>query len=155
PTRVDFVRSTGVLLSAFEASFDRMGNRRFERRIHDGSKGDNYAYDSTYRLTTFEREVPAADVGVLRQGHQQHRNTWKLDGVDDWRVMVADSTTTNLGVNNLCEYTAVGTATPAYDPQGNLKSPNSSAATPVSYQYDFLNRLRIESAGSQIVAFDY
>jgi hypothetical protein len=38
------VTSVGALLSGFEHAYDRVGHAKFERRLHDGGKGDNYVF---------------------------------------------------------------------------------------------------------------
>jgi uncharacterized protein RhaS with RHS repeats len=134
-----------------------VGNRLFERRLHDGSKGDNYAYDSLYRLVTFERRVPPVDVGVLGQGQQEALRTWTIDGVQNWRQFVLNGTTASTGVDAVNQYTSFGTDVPNYDANGNELLIDQNAASPVQLRYDFLNRLRTVSSGTpaQTVAHDY
>ncbi|MCC7013303.1 MAG: RHS repeat protein, partial [Planctomycetes bacterium] len=157
PTRVDHVDSSNALLTGFEHAYDRVGNRLFERRLHDGSKGDNYQYDSLYRLVTFERRVPAVDVGVLSQGSAEDFRSWTIDGVQNWREFVINGTNTSTGVNAVNQYTAFGSQTPFYDDNGNELVVDDSASTVVQLRYDFLNRLRTVTTGTpaQTVSHDY
>jgi RHS repeat-associated protein len=155
PTRVDYVDISGQLQTGFQHAFDRASNRLYERRLHDAGKGDNYVYDSLYRLTTFEREVPAANVGTVGLGTQQTLKAWTLDGVQNWRQLVTDGVPANLNTNALNEYTAVGPTLPTYDGEGNLTSPDSTATPAVTLQYDFLNRLRSITSGTSVVNHDY
>jgi RHS repeat-associated protein len=145
PTRVDHVNASNVLLTGFEHTYDRAGNRKFERRLHDSSKGDNYVYDSLYRLVTFEREVPAVDVGVLAQSHQQVKIDWQIDGAQNWRTLVTNGFTLSTSVNSVNEYTAFGGTTPSYDANGNMTNAADSPTQPAILAYDFLNRLRTVS----------
>jgi RHS repeat-associated protein len=157
PTRLDHVDASGALLTGFEHAYDRVGNRLYERRLHDGSKGDNYQYDSLYRLIAFERRVPAADVGMLAQGNAEHYRTWTIDGVQNWRSVVLDGAATNTSVNATNEYTSFGAEVPFHDLNGNVLVVDENASEPVQLRYDFLNRLRSVSSGldPQVITHDY
>lgn len=146
PTRLEHVNGSAVQ-TGFVHEYDRVGNRKFERRLHDGGKGDNYVYDSLYRLVTFERLVPAANVGVPGQGAQMVKKDWKLDGVQNWRELITNGATTTTAVDAVNQYTAFGAAAPDHDLNGNTTIIDGNASTPVVLRYDFLNRLREVSTG--------
>jgi RHS repeat-associated protein len=151
-TKLEHVTAGGTLLTGFEHEYDRVGNRKFERRLHDGSQGDNYVYDSLYRLVTFERLVPSADVGIPGQNGQQTKKDWKIDGVQNWRELITNGATTSTSVDAVNQYTAFGPATPTHDANGNMLVADSSSLPQVQLRYDFLNRLRSVSklTGEQI-----
>ena len=83
PTLLEHVGPQG-LQTALSHAYDRMHNRLYEGRTIDvgsgvlAADGDNYVYDDIYRLTTFERDVPAADLGVPGLGNERWRS--KLAG---------------------------------------------------------------------------
>lgn len=159
PTRLDHVvTATSVLQTGFEHAYDRVGNRLYERRLHDGGRGDNYVYDSLYRLVTFERLVPSVDVGVPNQGNELQRKDWRLDGVQNWRELITDGLPKTTSVNAVNEYTAFGVESPDHDANGNLVAPDTGTSPAVSLRYDFLNRLREVTKGGatpQTIAHDY
>jgi len=68
---------------------------------------------------------------------------------DNTLEMKAASTATSYTINNLNQYTAVGSTTPAYDKNGNLTG--NGAWT---YEYDEENRLR-KATGPNTVLYDY
>lgn len=156
-TRVEYRNSSSTLLSGFEHEYDRMSNRRYERRLHHSDKGDNYEYDSLYRVTGFERGVNAGDVGSLGGTSWQAKKQYVLDGVHNWRELFINgsSTAQTAAVDDTNAYTSFGAKTPDYDAEGNLTSPDSSASSPVVMEYDFLNRLRTITQGSSVVTHDY
>jgi len=145
---------TSVQLASFEHEYTRTGARKLERRIHDASKGDNYGLDSLYRLTKFERRVPAAHVGTLGLGQDEFDRSWTLDGAHNWTGFTIDAASYTSAVDQVHNYDIVpgfGGVVSGYDLDGNLTSPNT--AGPVVLDYDFLNRLvriRNTSEGSAV-----
>ena len=149
PTRVDHVLGATVQ-TRLEHGYDRMFNRTYEGRGINGggvTEGDNYGYDELYRLTTFERDVPAADLGNLGQGQQGELRQYEIDGVQNWQKLIVDGQATTIQANSVNEYTNFGGDTPTYDGRGNMIT---SGGTPnITYRYDFLNRLReVEDVGA-------
>jgi len=130
---------TQAQLGSFEHAYNRAGARRWERRAHDGGKGDNYGHDSLYRLTKFERRVPFADVGTLGLGNDESDREWTLDGVHNWSGFKIDGTPRAGVVNSVHNYTNFGGVVPTYDQVGNLTKPDGAGT--VVLDYDFLNRL--------------
>ena len=127
-----------------------MFNRTYEGRGINGggiTEGDNYGYDELYRLTTFERDVPAADLGNLGQGQQAELRQYEIDGVQNWQELIVDGQSTTIQANSVNEYTDFGADQPTYDGRGNMIT---SGGTPnITYRYDFLNRLReVEDVGA-------
>ena len=110
---------------------------------------------SLYRLTSFEREVPSTNVGNPGQPGYVTKKDYVIDGVQNWTSVITNGVTQNNSVNNTEAYTAFGTATPSYDADGNMTSPDSSAAQVITLKYDFLNRLRQVVKGTSVVQHTY
>ena len=51
--------SDNSLIVGFTYTYDRMGNKLTEGKLHDPANSETYTYDSAYRLITFQR-APAA-----------------------------------------------------------------------------------------------
>lgn len=130
---------TQAQLGSFEHAYNRAGVRKWERRDHDGGKGDNYAQDSLYRLTAFERRVPTADVGTLGLGNDESDRKWTLDGAHNWIKFKVDAVNYTSTVDQVHNYTDFGGVDPEYDLDGNLTMPNDLGS--VVLDYDYLNRL--------------
>ena len=149
PTRVDHALGATVQ-TRLEHGYDRMFNRTYEGRGINGggvTEGDNYGYDELYRLTTFERDVPAADLGNLGQGQQGELRQYEIDGVQNWQKLIVDGQATTIQANSVNEYTDFGADQPTYDGRGNMIT--SGGAPNITYRYDFLNRLReVEDVGA-------
>ena len=63
------------LIVGFTYTYDRMGNKLTEGKLHDPANSETYTYDSAYRLITFNR----APGGIAPS-----QSTWTLDGVGNW-----------------------------------------------------------------------
>ena len=55
PTEERDLRSDNSLVVGFTYTYDRMGNKLTEGKLHDPADSETYAYDSTYRLVAFQR----------------------------------------------------------------------------------------------------
>jgi RHS repeat-associated protein len=168
PVRLEFQKN-GATITGLEHGFDGAGNRRFVRRLHAGSKGDNTVYDSQYRLWKIERNVPANKVGLPGGSKFDVRVQYDQDGVHNRRKVIREAklgqalntTTTTYAVDAVQNYvtkTIAGvppaTTTQSFDANGN-KTAFTDAAPFATYRYDFLNRLRRIEQGSASVEFDY
>jgi RHS repeat-associated protein len=119
------LRGDNSLVAGFQYTYDRQSNRTSEHRLHS-HLGDDYNYDSAYRLTEFRRDV-------AENGQPAEDMSYQLDGVGNW---VRFSNLTN-SINNMNEYTAFGGQVRKYDVNGNLSTNGN-----VTYAQDFGNRLR-------------
>ena len=163
PTRMEFL-SGSTLITGMEHGFDRANNRLYTRRLHDnGGEGDNFAYDSLYRVIGFEREVPSGDVGLWGQGNEQVGFSYDFDGVQNRRRTTKDGDARTYfavdAVNNIVQRTEV-TPRPIlptralYDANGNKKQ-FATGGIQAQYKYDFLNRLRVIEKQAQRIEHDY
>lgn len=167
PVKLDFKKGA-ALLTGIEHGFDRANNRLFMRRLHDASKGDNFVYDSMYRLVTWERSVPAAAVGLPGGNSWDVRHGWDLDGAHSRRRTTRQNAPNQIPVPTVITIDDVhnyvtkqrGVAAPfvtwnqSFDLNGN-KITFTDQGLHAVYKYDFLNRLRVIEKGSQKVEFDY
>jgi RHS repeat-associated protein len=166
PTKVEFMKGAAQL-TGLEHDFDRAGNRLYARRLHDSSRGDNYVYDSLYRLVALERDVTAASVGYPGGDDYEIRRRYDFDGVHNRRKTYRSTdpsmeTPTTYSVSAVHNYTTKTTGalppytvvTQTFDANGN-KTAFATGGIQAAYSYDFLNRLRIIQKGSQRVDMDY
>ncbi len=167
PIKVDFKKGA-VLLTGLEHGFDRADNRLFVRRLHDnGGEGDNYVYDSKYRLWKIERDVAPASVGVPGSNTFDVRVQYDLDGVHNrGRVIRAQKTgvgisqkTTSYALDDVNNYVSkqqwpTAPVVQSFDLNGN-KRKFTQQGVHATYSYDFLNRLRVIEEGTSRVEFDY
>ncbi|MCR4316176.1 MAG: hypothetical protein NUW37_07500, partial [Planctomycetes bacterium] len=143
-----------------EYGYDETGNRLFARHNHDPFNSQAYEYDSSDRLTKFERgqlnsftvddtgqnftATPIATYSASPAGQSfgKQSRDWTFDGVSNWREdTVVDNSgspsTSTRDVSELNEYETVGADSLKYDLNGNLVQDNT-----YDYRYDALNRLR-------------
>ena len=70
------LRSDNSLIVGFTYTYDRMGNKLTEGKLYDPANSEVYAYDSAYRLVSFERPNPGAIAPL--------QSDWALDGAGNW-----------------------------------------------------------------------
>jgi RHS repeat-associated protein len=116
-----------ALVIGFTYTYDRMGNKLTEGKLHDPNNSETYTYDSAYRLITFNRAAG---------GITPAQTTWTLDGVGNW-VSVNSETRQYSSTNELIQRNN-GTSMTAltYDNNGNQTNDGT-----YQYTYDALNRL--------------
>jgi RHS repeat-associated protein len=167
PIKLEFKKGS-ALLTGIEHGFDRAHNRLHTRRLHDSSKGDNFVYDSMYRLVSWERNVPAVSVGYPGGANFQARHGFELDGahsrhrttkaVNGSQLSVPTVITVDDVHNYDTKKKGIGpqytTWNQAFDLNGN-KTAFTDQGTHPTYKYDCWDRLRVIEQGSQKVEFDY
>lgn len=148
-TRLDQrINGSNQRIRGFAYAFDRVGNRRFERRLtvnttanEAGGPGEFYRYDSAYRLVHDDRDVSSGDLNVVAAQDNELSVTsptpvsnassdYALDLASNRRNTVIDGTTTiydmRSNVNefdfNMNQYTRVGSSARTHDANGNLLS---------------------------------
>ena len=170
PTQLLTEDSSMNMITGFEHTYDAEDNKLNERKLHDPNNSELYAYDSAYRLTTFDRGTlnaggtvlisPTATSGVLQL------RDWTLDGLGNWSsnssqnvggaLLAATRQHTNF--NEIIEENpnvgdGVPPATFDHDQNGNLLTDDN-----LDFQWDALNRLRsVTSAidGTTIATYTY
>jgi RHS repeat-associated protein len=122
------LESTGALIVGFTYTYERMGNKLTEGKLHDPANSETYTYDSAYRLTTFHR----APGGIAPS-----QTTWTLDGVGN-PLQVNSQPQAFSSTNELIQSVPAtgGPATVRYDNNGNQTDDGTN-----HYSYDAFNRL--------------
>ena len=164
PTEWKHLDSNQNVVIGFSYGYDRVGNKRWQRVLHDTRDSQRYAYDSASRLTAFvrgdfgptEQDWCDASSTQPRAGMTQARQ-WTLDGVGNW-----DHVETKTDGNTVPEsrtdttfneYSAIGGVAQAHDANGNLTDDGT-----YEYAWDGLNRLVSVSDGAThatIVTYAY
>ena len=95
PTQLITEDSAMTMLVGFEHDYDAEDNKVNERKLHNTGNSELYAYDSAYRLTTFDRGTLNAGGTAITSpttlaGALQLRD-WTLDGVGNWASNDAQS----------------------------------------------------------------
>lgn len=150
--------------------YDRMGNLSFEKRQHDGDRGDVFGYDSSYRLVRHlaDQDLSSVASGTDLRHEMQHgpwESTYDYDRASNRALasVFADQKLTVFTYVAACrnEYEqwierssqANGVVTrPTYDANGNMVFDGRRR-----YAYDYRNRLVsvLSPLGVLEVAFEY
>ena len=141
PVLLRDLRSDDSLIVGFTYTYDRMGNKLTEGKLHDWANSERYAYDSAYRLVSFDRPNPGAIAPM--------QSDWTLDGAGNWE-QVDDETREHSSFNEITERTAGGTTTPIpilSDDNGNEIDDGT-----FTFEWDFRNRLRRATRKSDATA---
>ncbi len=118
---------TARLIVGFTYTYDRMGNKLTEGKLHDPANSETYSYDSAYRLITFQR----APGGIAPL-----QSSWTLDGVGNW-ASVNSQTRQYSSNNELVAAKSGGTTTDLrFDNNGNEIDDGTYL-----YSYDAFDRL--------------
>jgi YD repeat-containing protein len=71
-----------------EPGYDRMNNKLLEEKTHDPDNSEVYDYDSTYRVTSFDRGTLSSDKTSVSTAtdtpNRLQSQTWDLDGANNW-----------------------------------------------------------------------
>lgn len=138
-----------------EYGYNRADQRLFEKRNDDFGLTDDYFYDSIYRITRTELD-DAGSAGARSRNVATLQ--YALDGVGNRRQLIEtlvnqNSVTANYTVNEVNEYTGIGTSALAYSANGNLTDDGQRL-----YAYDYRNRLVAvtrKSDGAPIAQYQY
>ena len=144
-----------AILQSFGWGYDSLDLKSFEKRIHNGGKGDAFSYDALKRLTnvTFDSPTPETPGGV---GVKSRAITLdKLDNIlkitDNENAMVTEIIGELEGKGKaLNQYSRFNDLPLEYDKSGNLSAKGSRL-----FAYDYRNRLIRSSRGDDAVTFTY
>jgi RHS repeat-associated protein len=135
-----------------EPGYDRMNNKLLEEKTHDTDNSEVYDYDSTYRVTSFDRGTLSSDKTsistVTDTPNQLQSQTWDLNGANNWNS--TDHTTggtTNTESRKHTDYNEIEevsgepygeekTGTHVLDDNGNITDDNRREMI-----YDAFNRI--------------
>lgn len=125
------LQGTNGTLGSFAYGYDTVHRRTYMQV--DAALGDVFAYDDTDQVTGVQYDAtnpdttPSSPVRTVNYG---------FDPVGNRTNVTDNGSGTSYTANNLNQYTAVGGASPTYDPNGNLTNYNGWG-----YAYDAQNRL--------------
>ena len=144
-----------TILQSFGWGYDTLDLKSFEKRLHNGGKGDAFSYDALKRLTnvTFDSPTPETPGGV---GVKSKAITLdKLDNIlkitDNENAMVTEIIGELEGKGKaLNQYSKFNDLPLEYDTNGNLSAKGSRL-----FSYDYRNRLIRSSKGDDAVTFTY
>ncbi len=132
--------SNEELISQYVATYNRASHMTSQQEAHFGNVGDQYRYDSAYRLIDYRTGVadpsgPAALGATLEEA-------WKYDGLGNWSEKTTNveqgGAATIAGVpNEMNEYTSFAGAAQTHDDNGNRLMDDRH-----TYRWDAFNRLR-------------
>lgn len=138
--------NAGVPFAWFQYGYNAVGNRKYVRR--ENSRGDTYSYDATDQLTVVQYEAANPD-GV--PSSPSRIVDYAYDAVGNRTSVTDNGASTGYTSNNLNQYTAIGSSTPAHDANGNFAQDG-----PAVYYYDAQNRLvRADGGTGTSVGFAY
>ena len=149
--------ASDTLFSGYDYAYDKQHNRRYELDRFLGL-ADVYEYDSAYRLTRTQTQVPAASIADIANNDTTNADVegltgtedigYTLDGVGNWDSRMIDGSTTAYAVNAMNEYDAIGGAAQVHDDNGNLTDDGNRR-----FVYDIHNRLlRVTDTDSNEIA---
>ncbi len=164
----------GTLVEGFEHQdgnsppipmYDRANNKRIEYKTHDPSNGEQYKYDSAYRLTSVGSGSQGVDARGFERGTFTNVNRasmaggvtfyqdWDLEGVGNWSRedgVARVETRTHTDFNEIDQRTVSGTSSQLiYDKNGNTTDTGYETLGGQSFPggglrlvWDALNRLK-------------
>ena len=116
--------------------YNRDSNRTYCENLSNSVFSEVYTYDPLGQLASFERgTLNNTKDGIT--GTPSVSQTWGLDAIGNWTSLTTNGTTVIRTANQLNQYTAIGSATPTYDANGNM----TTDETGQQYVYDAWNRL--------------
>jgi RHS repeat-associated protein len=149
--------NTNTATDDTQYGFDADSNVLYQENKLNETLSQLFSYDGLNQLTGYQ-------VGTLNStktgltGSASASQSWGLDALGNWTSVTTDGTAQTNTANAQNEYTAVGSATPGYDADGNMTTDqngntlvydawnrlvavkNSTGTTIATYSYDGLNR---------------
>ena len=160
--------SSNSLIAGYLYRYNRENVKTSQESQHLPQLSELYNYDSSYRVTNFQRGTLNATKDALTDTAVSSQS-WQLDGVSSWANTVVDGVTKTQTVNAMNEYTSFAGITQSHDKNGNLtqgsnlgigSNPGNAPTTNdnVLLLYDFANRLtevRKQQDNSLIASYQY
>ncbi len=138
---------TNVLWSA-AYGYDAVGNRTWVK--NQNGRGDVYHYDAAYQVTGVKYNVDDPTVGYASAANPSRTVTYGYDALGNRTSVTDNGSTTSYSINNLNQYTWVGTTNLSYDTRGNLTGDGVW-----TYGYDSMNRLISASKTGSTASYFY
>ncbi|MDD5199547.1 MAG: hypothetical protein PHC88_07050 [Terrimicrobiaceae bacterium] len=114
--------SGATVLWASGYGYDAIGNRTYGTGLYGGTGGDAYQYDNLGQLTGVKYHTATASSGYASATSPASTETTAYDAAGNRASRTVGSTTTSYTANDLNQYTAITSESPAYDGMGNLTS---------------------------------
>jgi RHS repeat-associated protein len=150
--------NTSTATDRFQYGYDRDSNVLYRDNLVNSAFGELFhangasnGYDSLNQLTAFARGTLSASVsgGVLDTvSSPSHSQSWSFDALGNWSSVTTDGTGQSRTYNQQNEVTATGSATLAFDGNGNTTTDDAGRAL----AYDAWNRLVQVKSGSTVLA---
>ena len=147
-----YTDASGTTIDGQQYTYDPNSNVLSRRNLVLPGQSELYTYDGLNRLTTFARGALNGD-GTAISGAPTGTESWNYDSVGNWKGNTLNGTTTSRTNNAQNQVNTVGTATLAYDANGNTLTDNNGQ----QYVYDAWNRVVTvkNAAGTTIAAYTY
>jgi RHS repeat-associated protein len=143
--------STTSSVDEYAYGYDRDSNRLYRENVVNSVLSELYSYDSLNQLTSFARGTLNSTKTAI-SGTPSATQGWGLDALGNFASVTTNGTTVTNTANQLNEYTALGSATPTYDANGNLITDEIGQ----QYTYDAWNRLvTVTASSTTIAAYSY
>jgi len=144
-----------AILQSFGWGYDSLDLKSFEKRIHNGGKGDAFSYDALKRLTNVTFDSPTPETPTATGVKSRAITLDKLDNIlkitDNVNAMVTEIIGELEGKGKaLNQYSKFNDLPLEYDTNGNLFAKGSRL-----FVYDYRNRLIRSSRGDDAVTFTY
>jgi len=144
-----------AILQSFGWGYDSLDLKSFEKRIHDGGKGDIFSYDALKRLTNVTFDSPTPETPTATGTKSRSMTLDKLDNIlkitDNESGMLTEIVGELEGKGKvLNQYSRFNDLPLEHDRNGNLSAKGSRLFT-----YDYKNRLIRSSKGDDAVTFTY
>ena len=138
-------KDTGTTVAGFDYKYDKVGNREVEIGLHSTSKSGVYTYDTTYKVTNFDRGVldgPQTSIPT-----PLYNQSWTQDTLGNW------TTFNNNGSGRSKTFDAMNQISSnsfTHDLTGNMTSDGTS-----SFEYDAMNRMIKATIGGTPSVYTY
>ncbi|MFO0811058.1 MAG: RHS repeat-associated core domain-containing protein [Gemmataceae bacterium] len=150
---VDLTWTTGgsgaTVNDRYQYGYDRDSNRLWRDNVQNTAFGELYAYDALNQLTSMSRGTLNSTHTALT-GSASRSQSWTADGAGNFTTVTTDGTGQSRSYNAQNQFTALGSATPTYDANGNLLTDGTW-----TYTYDAWNRLVSATNGTTTVTYGY
>jgi RHS repeat-associated protein len=153
---VEHKTSGGATLLRMDYGYNAVHDRTYERFGASGSSGDGFEYDRLRRLTT--AYMGSATPSAPSSAAYVTKIVYNMDDDGNRTSVVTtpygqSAQTTSYTTNTLNQYTAVGSASPTYDSNGNL---TNNGTYKFEYNYkNLITKVLNASTNAQIAIYRY
>lgn len=142
-------KTSSTDLDRFQYGYDRNSNRLWRDNLVNTAYGELYTYDGLNQLDSFGRgTLNGTKTGFT--GSASRTQGWTPDAAGNFSTVTTNGTGQSRSHNRQNQITALGSATPSYDSDGNLTGDGTWTIT-----YDAWNRLISLTSGATSVTYAY